>query len=95
MGVIKIDSGYKEKSTVGLSQGEFLWDEDGNHYMLVELGCVLGLDGLDDSKVRRYKMSTTKFGKMYIKKQDTRVYLTDIPTPNEVDLQQEESLWNS
>ena len=95
MGVIKIDSGYKEKSTVGLSQEEFLWDEDGNHYLRVEMNCVLGLDGLDDEKVRRFKVSTTKFGKMYIKKQDTRVYLTDIPTPNEVDLQQEESLWNS
>jgi hypothetical protein len=95
VGVIKIDSGYKEKSTVGFPQGEFLWDEDGNHYMLVELGCVLGLDGLDDEKVRRFRLNQTKFGKMYIKKQDTRVYLTDIPTPNEADLQQEESLWNS
>ena len=95
MGVVKIDSGYKEKSTVGSSSGDFLWDADGNHYMIVELGCVLGLDGCNDEKVRRYKVSTTKFGKSYIRKQEKRVYLTSIPTPNEVDIQQEESLWNS
>lgn len=95
MAVIKIDSGYKEKSTVGLSHGDFLWDEDGNHYLVVELGCVLGLDDVSGELVRRYKVNTTKMGKSYIKKKDTRVYLTDIPTPNEMDLQQEESLWNS
>jgi hypothetical protein len=95
VGVVKINSGYKEKSTVGLSHGDFLWDEDGNHYLIVELNCVLGLDDVSGELVRRYKMNQTKFGKKYIKKKDTRVYLTDIPTPNEVDLQQEESLWNS
>ena len=95
MGVIKIDSGYKEKSTVGLAHGDFLWDAEGNHYLRVDLNCVLGLDDASGELVRRYKMNTTRVGKWYIKKKDTRVYLTDIPTPNEVDLQQEESLWNS
>ena len=95
MGVIKIDSGYKEKSTVGFDSGSFLWDADGNHYLIVEMNCVLGLDDVSGELVRRYKMNTTRVGKWYIKKKDTRVYLTDMPTPNEVDLQQEESLWNS
>jgi hypothetical protein len=95
VGVIKIDSGYKEKSTVGFDDGAFLWDADGNHYLIVELNCVLGLDDVSSELVRRYKMNTTKFGKSYIKKKEKRVYLTSIPTPNEVDLQQEESLWNS
>ena len=95
MGVIKINSGYKEKSTVGLSQGEFLWDSEGNHYMIVELGCVLGLDGFDDAKVRRFKLNVTKMGKRYIKRQQQRVYLTPMPSASEMDLQQEESLWNS
>jgi hypothetical protein len=36
---------------------------------VVELGCVLGLDGFDDAKVRRYKLNVTKLGKWYIKKQ--------------------------
>lgn len=95
MGVIKIDSGYKEKSTVGFDRGAFLWDAEGNHYLIVEMNCVLGLDDVSGELVRRYKMNTTRVGKWYIKKEDTRVYLTDIPTPSEVDLQQEESLWNS
>jgi hypothetical protein len=88
-------SDYKEKSTVGLSHGEFLWDVDGNHYMIVELGCVLGLDGAPDEQVRRYKLTATKSGKFYISKQQQRVYLTQMPTPSEVYLQHEESLWNS
>ena len=95
MGVIKIDSGYKEKSTVGFDNGSFLWDADGNHYLIVEMNCVLGLDDVSGELVRRYKMNTTRVGKWYIKKEEKRVYLTDIPTPNEVDLNQEESLWNS
>jgi len=95
VGVIKIDSGYKEKSTVGLSHEDLLWDADGNHYLRVELNCVLGLDDVSGELMRRYKMNTTRVGKWYIKKREKRVYLTDIPTPNEVDLQQEESLWNS
>ena len=95
MGVIKIDSGYKEKSTVGSSNGEFLWDEDGNHYLVVELDCVLGLDDISGKLVRRYKMGLDPVGNSYIEKQEKRVYLTSIPTPNEVDLKQEESLWNS
>ena len=86
---------YKEKSTVGSSHGEFLWDEDGNHYLIVELGCVLGLDDVSGELVRRYKMNTTRVGKWYIKKGNTRVYLTDVPTPSELDLRDEESLWNS
>jgi hypothetical protein len=86
---------YKEKSTVGSSQGEFLWDEDGNHYLRVEMNCVLGLDDVSGELVRRYKVNTTRVGKWYIEKKDTRVYLTDIPTPSEVYLQHEESLWNS
>jgi hypothetical protein len=88
-------SGYKEKSTVGFASGEFLWDADGNHYLIVELGCVLGLDDASGELVRRYKTTTTKGGKIYIKKQQQRVLLTSVPTPNEVDLQNEESLWNS
>ena len=88
-------SDYKEKSTVGLTHGEFLWDDDGNHYMVIELGCVLGLDGFDDAKVRRFKLNVTKMGKFYIKRQGQRVYLTEMPTLNEAALQQEESLWNS
>jgi len=95
VGVIKIDSGYKEKSTVGFDRGAFLWDAEGNHYLIVEMNCVLGLDDVSGELVRRYKMNTTRVGKWYIKKEEKRVYLTDIPTPNEVDLQQEESLWNS
>ena len=95
MGVIKIDSGYKEKSTVGSSQGEFLWDKDGNHYLRVEMNCVLGLDDVSGELVWRYKMNTTRGGKWYIKKREKRVYLTDVPTPNEGDLRDEESLWNS
>jgi hypothetical protein len=95
LGVIKIDSGYKEKSTVGFDRGAFLWDAEGNHYLIVEMNCVLGLDDVSGELVRRYKVNTTRVGKWYIKKEDTRVYLTDIPTPSEVDLQQEESLWNS
>ncbi len=95
MGVIKIDSGYKEKSTGGFDRGAFLWDAEGNHYLIVEMNCVLGLDDVSGELVRRYKMNTTRVGKWYIKKEEKRVYLTDIPTPNEVDLQQEESLWNS
>ncbi len=95
MAVIKIDSGYKEKSTVGFDRGAFLWDAEGNHYLIVEMNCVLGLDDVSGELVRRYKMNTTRVGKWYIKKEEKRVYLTDIPTPNEVDLQQEESLWNS
>ena len=95
MGVIKIDSGYKEKSTVGLSNGDFLWDEDGNHYMVVDMNCVLGLDDISGELVWRYKVNLDKDGKSYIKKQEKRVYLTSIPTPNEVDLKNEESLWNS
>ena len=88
-------SDYKEKSTVGLSHGEFLWDEDGNHYLIVELDCVLGLDDVSGEVVWRYKVNVTKDGKSYIKKQQKRVYLTTLPTPNEVDLKKEESLWNS
>ena len=95
MGVIKIDSGYKEKSTVGFDDKAFLWDAEGNHYLIVEMNCVLGLDDVSGELVRRYKMNTTRVGKWYIKKEEKRVYLTDIPTPNEVDLNQEESLWNS
>ena len=95
MAVIKIDSGYKEKSTVGFDRGAFLWDAEGNHYLIVEMNCVLGLDDVSGELVRRYKMNTTRVGKWYIKKEEKRVYLTDIPTPNEVDLQQEESIWNS
>jgi hypothetical protein len=95
VGVIKIDSGYKEKSTVGSSSGDFLWDEDGNHYLRVEMNCVLGLDDVSGELLWRYKMNTTRVGKWYIKKREKRVYLTDIPTPSEVDLKQEESLWNS
>ena len=86
---------YKEQSTVGSSQGEFLWDVDGNHYMIVELGCVLGLDGAPDEQVRRYKLTATKGGKFYISKQQQRVYLTLMPTPSEPDLREEEWLWNS
>ena len=88
-------SDYKEKSTVGLSHGEFLWDDDGNHYMVIELDCVLGLDDISGELVWRYKVNTTKSGKSYIKKREKRVYLTEMPTPNEAVLQQEESLWNS
>ena len=88
-------SDYKEKSTVGLSHGEFLWDDDGNHYMVIELDCVLGLDDISGELVWRYKVNTTKSGKSYIKKREKRVYLTEMPTPNEAALQQEESLWNS
>jgi hypothetical protein len=88
-------SDYKEKSTVGLSHGEFLWDNDGNHYLIVELDCVLGLDDISGELVWRYKVNTTKSGKSYIKKREKRVYLTEMPTPNEAALQQEESLWNS
>lgn len=88
-------SDYKEKSTVGLSHGEFLWDNDGNHYLIVELDCVLGLDDISGELVWRYKVNTTKSGKSYIKKREKRVYLTEMPTPNEAVLQQEESLWNS
>lgn len=88
-------SDYKEKSTVGLSHGEFLWDDDGNHYLIVELDCVLGLDDISGELVWRYKVNTTKSGKSYIKKREKRVYLTEMPTPNEAVLQQEESLWNS
>lgn len=88
-------SDYKEKSTVGFDRGAFLWDAEGNHYLIVEMNCVLGLDDVSGELVRRYKMNTTRVGKWYIKKEEERVYLTDIPTPNEVDLQQEESLWNS
>jgi hypothetical protein len=95
MGVIKIDSGYKEKSTVGSSHEEFLWDKDGNHYLRIEMNCVLGMDEKLGKLVRRYKVNTTKSGKSYIKKNEKRVYLTNIPTPNEVDLNNEESLWNS
>jgi hypothetical protein len=88
-------SDYKEKSTVGLSKGDFLWDADGNHYLIVEMDCVLGLDDVSGEVVWRYKVNVTKDGKSYIKKQQKRVYLTTLPTPNEVDLKKEESLWNS
>ena len=93
MGVIKIDSGYKEKSTVGLS--DLLWDSDGNHYIAIELGCVLGLDDISGKLVWRYKMTTTKSGKLFITKRQKRVYLTTVHTPDEVDLKEEESLWSS
>ena len=86
---------YKEKSTVGFDDGAFLWDEYGNHYLVVELDCVLGLDDVSGELVWRYKINTTKSGKSYIKKREKRVYLTEMPTPNEAALQQEESLWNS
>jgi hypothetical protein len=88
-------SGYKEKSTVGLSKGDFLWDADGSHYLVVEMDCVLGLDDVSGELVWRYKVNVTKDGKSYIKKREKRVYLTTLPTPNEVDLKKEESLWNS
>ena len=95
MGVVNTGSSFKEKSTVGSSHGDFLWDEDGNHYLIVELGCVLGLDDVSGELVRRYKVNETKLNKSYIKKGNTRVYLTDVPTPSELDLRDEESLWNS
>ena len=88
-------SGYKEKSTVGLSQEEFLWDADGNHYLIVELDCVLGLDDIAGELVWRYKVNTTKDDRTYIKKQQKRVYLTTVPTPSEMVMKEEESLWNS
>ena len=88
-------SDYKEKSTVGLSQEEFLWDADGNHYLIVELDCVLGLDDIAGELVWRYKVNTTKDDRTYIKKQQKRVYLTTVPTPNEMVMKEEESLWNS
>ena len=86
---------YKEKSTVGLSQEEFLWDADGNHYLIVELDCVLGLDDIAGELVWRYKVNTTKDDRTYIKKQQKRVYLTTVPTPSEMVMKEEESLWNS
>ena len=86
---------YKEKGTVGLSQEEFLWDADGNHYLIVELDCVLGLDDVSGELVFRYKVNTTKDDKTYIKKQQKRVYLTTVPTPSETVMKEEESLWNS
>ena len=88
-------SDYKEKSTVGLSQEEFLWDADGNHYLIVELDCVLGLDDIAGELVWRYKVNTTKDDRTYIKKQQKRVYLTTVPTPSEMVMKEEESLWNS
>ena len=88
-------SGYKEKSTVGLSQEEFLWDADGNHYLVVEMDCVLGLDDVSGELVWRYKVNVTKDGKSYIKKREKRVYLTTVPTPSEMVMKEEESLWNS
>ena len=88
-------SDYKEKSTVGLSHGEFLWDDDGNHYLIVELDCVLGLDDIAGELVWRYKVNTTKDDRTYIKKQQKRVYLTTVPTPSEMVMKEEESLWNS
>jgi len=95
VGVVNTGSSFKEKSTVGFDDGAFLWDADGNHYLRVELDCVLGLDDVSGELVWRYKMNTTRGGKWYIKKREKRVYLTDVPTPNEVDLRDEESLWNS
>jgi len=95
VGVVNTGSSFKEKSTVGSSHGEFLWDEDGNHYLIVEMDCVLGLDDISGELVWRYKVNTTKSGKSYIKKREKRVYLTDVPTPSELDLRDEESLWNS
>ena len=86
---------YKEISTVGLSQEEFLWDADGNHYLIVELDCVLGLDDIAGELVWRYKVNTTKDDRTYIKKQQKRVYLTTVPTPSEMVMKEEESLWNS
>lgn len=59
------------------------------------MDCVLGLDDVSGEVVWRYKVNVTKDGKSYIKKQQKRVYLTTLPTPNEVDLKKEESLWNS
>lgn len=88
-------SDYKEKSTVGSSQEEFLWDADGNHYLIVELDCVLGLDDIAGELVWRYKVNTTKDDRTYIKKQQKRVYLTTVPTPSEMVMKEEESLWNS
>jgi hypothetical protein len=88
-------SDYKEKSTVGFSDGQFLWDEDGNHYLVVASNSVLGLTDVSDKQLTRYKVNVTKSDRAYITKQKERVYLTEMPTPNEVDLLQEESLWNS
>jgi hypothetical protein len=88
-------SGYKEKSTVGFAKGDFLWDEEGNHYLVVELDCVLGLDDVSGELVCRYTLAKTKFDKLFIEKKEKRVYLTPMPTPDEVNLQAEESLWNS
>lgn len=91
MGVV---SDYKEKGTVGFSEGDFLWDEDGNHYLVVALNSVLGMN-IHTALLHRYRVNTTKFGKFYITKDKQRVYLTKIVTASEMDLMQEESLWNS
>lgn len=88
-------SDFKEKGTVGFSDGQFLWDEDGNHYLVVASNSVLGMDDRVGELVQRYRMNMTKFDRAYITKQKKRVYLTEMPTPSEVDLRQEESLWNS
>jgi hypothetical protein len=88
-------SGYKEKETVGLPLGEFLWDVDGNHYLLVADNSVLGLDEVSGELIQRYQMKLTKFSKFYITKQKQRVYLTQFHAPTHEDVQTEESLWNS
>jgi len=84
---------YKEKSTVGFAVGDFLWDDEGNHYLVVGDGFYVL--GWSEDGVSKFRLNNVRMGKMYIVRNGIHVKVAPMPSPDEEEQAYEESLWDS
>ena len=85
-------SDFKEKGTGGFSNGDLLWDDEGNHYLVVKDG--FHVMALIDRKVVSVRLNNVRNGVPYIVRDGLHVKVAPMPSPDEMEQQYEESLWN-
>ena len=86
-------SDFKEKDTVGFGRGDFLWDEKGNHYLVVGKGD----DVLEWSEngVLTHPLHNPRYGVPFIVRDGVHIPLEFRAAPDEMDEEYEQSLWDS
>jgi len=86
-------SDFKEKGRVGFKRGDLLWDDNGNHYVIV--GDGFHVLGWGEDGVTQYRLNNLRSGVPYIVRNNIHVVVGPLPSPDEVEQAYEESLWDS